>query len=64
MALFIDQLDIWLDVLGTTLLATAYWLYLNFVSKAPASAKLIFNRSFGVFYLALGVYALADGLWA
>ncbi|MEZ0248937.1 MAG: DUF981 domain-containing protein [Thermoproteus sp.] len=64
MALFIDPLDLWLDVLGTTLLATAYWLYLNFVSRAPASARLIFNRSFGLFYLALGIYALASGLWA
>ncbi|MGC8973724.1 MAG: DUF981 family protein [Thermoproteus sp.] len=59
-----DPLDLWLDVLGTTLLATAYWLYLNFASKASLAVKLAFNKAFGYFYIALGVYALASGLWA
>jgi putative membrane protein len=62
--LFMDPLDLWLDVLGTTLLATAYWVYLNFASKAPVSVKSTFNKSFGYFYLGLGIYALASGLWA
>lgn len=64
MPLFMDPLDLWLDVLGTTLLATAYWLYLNFASKASIGVKQAFNKSFGYFYIALGVYALASGLWA
>ncbi len=64
MPLFQDPLDLWLDVLGTTLLATAYWLCLNFASKAPIGAKQAFNKSFGYFYIALGIYALASGLWA
>lgn len=64
MPLFMDPLDLWLDVLGTTLLATVYWLYLNFVSKAPVGVKQVFNKSFGYFYIATGVYALASGLWA
>ncbi|WP_148678545.1 DUF981 family protein [Thermoproteus uzoniensis] len=64
MPLFMDPLDLWLDVLGTTLLATAYWLYLNFASKASSAVKLAFNKAFGYFYIALGVYALASGLWA
>lgn len=64
MPLFMDPLDLWLDVLGTTLLATAYWLYLNFASKASIGIKQAFNKSFGYFYIALGVYALASGLWA
>jgi Predicted membrane protein len=62
--LFMDPLDLWLDVLGTTLLATAYWVYLNFASKAPVGVKSTFNKSFGYFYLGLGIYALASGLWA
>lgn len=61
-ALFIDPLDSWLDVLGGTLIAVAYWLYLNFVSSQQQRAG--FNKVFGLFLISIGVYALASGIWA
>lgn len=64
MPLFIDPLDSWLDLLGTTSLLAAYWIYVNLVSKTPSSGKASLNRSIGYFYLAVGIYALSSGLWA
>jgi putative membrane protein len=57
-----DTLDVWLDVLGATLIAVAYWLYLNFVSSQQQRAG--FNKVFGLFLISVGIYALASGIWA
>ncbi|GBF09922.1 hypothetical protein apy_16470 [Aeropyrum pernix] len=62
--LFVDPLDLWLMLLGTTLLVTAYWVYQNFISQKGAEEISRINRTLGFFYLPLGVYALLSGLWA
>ena len=62
-ALFVDPLDIWLMLLGTTLLATTYWVYVNFVSGKSEEDKRAISRGFGFFNLFLGAYAFITGLW-
>ncbi|MBP1450057.1 MAG: DUF981 family protein [Thermoproteus sp.] len=64
MPLFMDPLDIWLTTMGGVLLALAYWLYLNYLSKAQIDERIALNRAFGVFLIVYGVYAMASGLWA
>lgn len=64
MALFMDPLDIWLTTMGGVLLALAYWLYLNYLSKAQIDERIAVNRAFGVFLIIYGIYAMASGLWA
>jgi len=58
--LFIDPLDLWLQILGVSLFLLAYWVYRNFVK--PADPGL--NKAFAVGFVPLGVYILATGIWA
>ena len=63
MALFIDTLDIQLMLLGGGLLVLAYWVLLNFSLNYDQQKLAEINRSFGYFFITLGIYALAVGLW-
>ncbi|AAL64257.1 conserved hypothetical protein [Pyrobaculum aerophilum str. IM2] len=58
--LFVDPLDLWLQILGVTLFIIAYWVYKNFVKQAEDG----FNKAFGAGAVGLGVYILATGVWA
>lgn len=62
--LFVDPLDLWLMLLGTSLLVVAYWVYLNYVSGRPEDYKRSVNRNLAFFFLLLGLYAFITGLWA
>jgi len=33
--LFIDPLDLWLQILGVSLFLLAYWVYRNFLTSSP-----------------------------
>ena len=59
-ALFIDMLDLWLMILGGTLLVSIYWLFLIFKGEDAKEAK----KSVGLIYLVTGLYAFFIGLWA
>jgi putative membrane protein len=73
-----DPLDMWLMVLGITLITAAYGVFENFV-KRPSSAAtngsgtaieqrqqvvLDVNKHLSLFFIAVGIYALATGVWA
>lgn len=82
--LFIDQLDIWLMILGATLIVTAYAIYVNIIrygdlreiskslgggERLESSMKfelrpelVAINKGLGLYYIFVGVYALATGL--
>lgn len=84
--LFVDPLDLWLMMLGATLLVAAYGVYVNVVKMAgisevsrhlgggkqevgealkqalPAEVVAV-NRGIGLYFISVGVYALASGLW-
>ncbi len=62
--LFIDPLDLWLMILGSTLLLTSYWAYINFIASREGNELKLINRTLGYYYIAVGIYALASGLWA
>lgn len=62
--LFVDPLDLWLMLLGTSLPVVAYWVYLNYVSGRPEDYKRSVNRNLAFFFLLLGLYAFITGLWA
>jgi putative membrane protein len=62
--LFVDPLDLWLMLLGTSLLVVAYWIYLNYISGRPEDYKRSVNRNLAFFFLLLGLYAFITGLWA
>ena len=62
--LFVDPLDLWLMLLGTSLLVVAYWVYHNYVSGRPEDYKRSVNRNLAFFFLLLGLYAFITGLWA
>ncbi|WP_069807142.1 DUF981 family protein [Vulcanisaeta thermophila] len=77
MALFIDQLDIWLMTLGITLITSAYGVYMTFIRRPKVATdgasetvqvtRAVYvevSRVLGIFYTAVGVYALATGVWA
>ncbi|QOJ78629.1 DUF981 family protein [Infirmifilum lucidum] len=59
--LITDPLDTWLMLLGATLLAAATFVYFNFIRPFKELENL--NRGYGVFFLVVGVYALATGVW-
>ena len=61
MALFVDVLDIELQVLAWGLLAVAAWVFLRFALRRQDAAL---DRGFGFAFTALGVYALVMGVWA
>lgn len=61
--LFVDNLDLWLMLLGTSLLVVAAWVYLNFYARRPEQELIRANRGLGIFFTAVGAYALATGLW-
>jgi len=48
--LFVDPLDLWLMLLGTSLLVVAYWVYLNYVSGRPEDYKRSVNRNLAFFF--------------
>ncbi|MCY0889514.1 MAG: DUF981 family protein [Pyrobaculum arsenaticum] len=58
--LFMDPLDLWLQVLGVALLLIAYWVYRNFVKQPDAGI----NKAFAAGAIPLGVYILATGIWS
>ncbi|MEM0365742.1 MAG: DUF981 family protein [Acidilobaceae archaeon] len=62
--LFVNTLDIWLMVLGTSLLVVAYWIYLNYVSGRPEDFKKSMNRNLAFYFVLVGLYAFITGLWA
>lgn len=63
MALFMDILDIELMLLGGGLIVAAYWVLLNFSLNYDQQKLAEINRGFGYFFIFLGIYALATGLW-
>ncbi len=62
MALFVDILDVQLQVLAWGLLAVASWVALRFARRRQGSPSL--DRGFGLAFTAIGFYALVTGLWA
>ena len=62
MALFVDVLDIELQVLAWGLLAVASWVFLRFAMRRQDTTTL--DRGFGFAFAAIGVYALVMGIWA
>ncbi len=62
MGLFVDVLDIELQVLAWGLLAAASWVLLRFAMRRQDTAAL--DRGFGLAFTAIGVYAFVMGLWA
>lgn len=60
--LVVDPLDTWLMLLAATLLASAVYVFFSFVKQLAEKEKL--DKGFGAFYLAVGIYALATGVWA
>jgi len=62
---FVNLLDLWLLLLGSSLLVTLYWVYINFVNPMKYGESLYdVNKGLGYFYLLLGVYSFLTGLWA
>ena len=62
---FINLLDLWLTVLGSTLLLTIYWLYINFINPDKYGDSLSeVNKGMGYYYLFIGLYSFITGLWA
>ncbi len=59
MPLFVDPLDIWLMILGATVLSSAYLVYLT----AGVRYEPISLRGLAYFYIIVGIYALAMGIW-
>jgi putative membrane protein len=62
--LFVDPLDLWLMLLGTSLLVVAYWIYLNYISGRPEDYKRSVNRNLAFFFILVGLYAFITGIWA
>ncbi|BDR92011.1 DUF981 family protein [Vulcanisaeta souniana] len=78
--LFMDTLDIWLMTLGITLITAAYGVFMIFVrrpriatdgSRAEtiertqgATVCININKCLSLFFISVGIYALATGLWA
>ncbi len=75
-----DTLDIWLMVLGITLITAAYGVFVNFVRRPRivtdgsrvevveraqgVAACINVNKCLSLFFISVGIYALATGLWA
>ncbi|BCU68134.1 hypothetical protein HS7_15710 [Sulfolobales archaeon HS-7] len=80
MSLFIDQMDIWLYVLGTSLAMSAIVVYTNALSpkrmsmrkgslQSSVSSTSVYNisdlnRSLGAYLIFAGIYSMATGIWA
>jgi putative membrane protein len=62
--LYVNPLDLWLMLLGTSLLVVAYWVYLNYISGRPEDYRRSVNRNLAFFFLPLGLYAFIAGLRA
>lgn len=60
--LVVDPLDTWLMLLAATLFASAVYVFFSFIKPLAEKEKL--DRGFGAYYFAVGVYALATGVWA
>ncbi len=84
--LFIDPLDLWLMILGATMLVAAYGVYVNVVrvksiseisrslgggkqeasemlKQVPPADVVLVNKGIGLYFISVGIYALASGLW-
>lgn len=62
---FINLLDLWLVLLGSSLLLTIYWIYINFINPDKYGDRIYeINRGLGYFYLLFGIYSFLTGLWA
>lgn len=60
----INPLDMWLVLLGSSLFATIYWIYINFVNPNKYGESLYeVNKGLGYYYLLLGIYSFITGLW-
>ena len=75
-----DTLDIWLMTLGITLITAAYGVFINFVRRPRiatdgsrvevvertqgVTACINVNKCLSLFFISIGIYALATGLWA
>lgn len=78
--LFMDTLDIWLMILGITLITAAYGVFMNFVRRPRIATDgsrvetmertqgvavcLNVNKCLSLFFIGVGIYAMATGLWA
>jgi len=62
LALFVDILDIQLQVLAWGLLAGAAWVLLRFGMPRGETEKL--DKGFGYAFFTIGLYAFITGLWA
>ncbi len=76
--LFVDPLDIWLMLLGASLLVAAYGVYVNVIrfragqtphgtsealKEAGVAEATVINKGIGLYFTFVGVYALVSGLW-
>jgi len=61
-ALFVDILDVQLQVLAWGLLAGASWVLLRFGMPRGETEKL--DKGFGYAFFTIGLYAFVTGLWA
>ncbi|ADY01990.1 hypothetical protein VMUT_1789 [Vulcanisaeta moutnovskia 768-28] len=78
--LFTDPLDIWLMILGITLITAAYGVFMNFIRRPRIAADgsraetveriqgvtacININKCLSIFFISVGIYALITGLWA
>jgi Predicted membrane protein len=61
-----DPLDIYLMILGATLLGSAYtvWLTTKPIAKGNPQVETINGiKSLALYYVGIGVFALATGVW-
>lgn len=76
--LFVDPLNLWLMLLGASLLVAAYGVYVNAIRyrawpnphgvsealKETVPAEIVqINKGIGLYFMFVGIYALASGLW-
>ncbi len=68
--LFVDPLDIWLMLLGTTLLVAAYGVYVNVIRGSSLEAGKVStidvtsaNKVIGLYFFFIGLYAFITGIW-
>lgn len=61
--LFVDPLDLWLMILGASLLVAAYGVYVNVIKISGSEMLRSTNKALGIYFSTVGVYALITGLW-
>ncbi|PWV37307.1 MAG: hypothetical protein DJ555_02795 [Desulfurococcaceae archaeon] len=76
--LFVDPLDLWLMLLGASLIVAAYGIYVNAIryrvhhnpqgvsealKEAVAPEIVQINKGIGLYFTFVGIYALVSGLW-